>query len=142
LDAMWQRVQLIMEAAEQSKCQALVLSAFGCGAFSNPPDVVADLFAQALCRPWSCLERVVFCILDDHNAGRRHNPRGNLRPFAEVFEHRGRPPHCAAPIGQPQPAAGPAARRVCEQAVVSGRSRAGAAGTHWGRSSVSSDSDQ
>jgi len=98
-DAMWQKVELIMEAAEQSKCQALVLSAFGCGAFANPPDVVAGLFAQALCRPWSCLERVVFCILDDHNAGYRHNPRGNLRPFAEVFEHRGRWVRCSCACG-------------------------------------------
>jgi len=132
-DAMWQKVELIMEAAEQSKCQALVLSAFGCGAFANPPDVVAGLFAQALCRPWSCLERVVFCILDDHNAGHRHNPRGNLRPFAEVFEHRGRPPHRAGPIGPPQPPPpAPPAAASGGEAAVSGRSRAGAAATHEG----------
>jgi hypothetical protein len=28
---------------------------------------------------------VIFCILDDHNSGRNHNPEGNFRPFADTF---------------------------------------------------------
>ena len=61
----------------------MVLSAFGCGAFRNPPEIVARLFRMELAR--SPLRLAVFCIRDDHNAGRWHNLKGNLRPFQELF---------------------------------------------------------
>lgn len=64
-----------------------MLSAFGCGAFGNPPADVAKVFAAVLAEPEfaSAFQRVVFAILDDQNAGRAHNPHGNYRPFAEQF---------------------------------------------------------
>eukprot|EP00969_Alexandrium_andersonii_P279454 12352493-Alexandrium_andersonii.AAC.1 len=31
------------------------------------------------------LQEVVFCIFEDHNAGKWHNPRGNMEPFRDVF---------------------------------------------------------
>eukprot|EP00969_Alexandrium_andersonii_P062962 2773412-Alexandrium_andersonii.AAC.1 len=36
------------------------------------------------------LEEVAFCIFEDHNAGKWHNPRGNTEPFRDVFglEHQ------------------------------------------------------
>ena len=88
-DAMQMQIELILEAAHLSGCQALVLSAFGCGAFGNPPWVVARLFREALLRQASQLRRVVFCILNDHNSGHSHNPEGNFRPFAETFKASG-----------------------------------------------------
>jgi hypothetical protein len=63
----------------------LVLSAFGCGAFGNPPQVVAELFREVLSAHSDQIRRVVFCILEDHNSGRWHNPHGNLAPFVEAF---------------------------------------------------------
>ena len=36
-DDMRTQIALILEAAQESGCQALILSAFGCGAYSNPP---------------------------------------------------------------------------------------------------------
>eukprot|EP00969_Alexandrium_andersonii_P331018 14631407-Alexandrium_andersonii.AAC.1 len=30
------------------------------------------------------LEEVVFCILEDHNSAKWHNPRGNVEPFRDV----------------------------------------------------------
>jgi hypothetical protein len=86
---MQMQIELILEAAHLSGCQALVLSAFGCGAFGNPPWVVARLFREALLRQASQLRRVVFCILNDHNSGHSHNPEGNFRPFAETFKASG-----------------------------------------------------
>mmetsp|Transcript_13588 Transcript_13588/g.38648 ORF Transcript_13588/g.38648 Transcript_13588/m.38648 type:complete len:342 (+) Transcript_13588:230-1255(+) len=77
------KVALIVQAAVKSQCTVAVLSAFGCGAFGNPPDRVAWMFREALER--APLKEVVFCIFDDHNAGCHHNPRGNVEPFREVF---------------------------------------------------------
>jgi hypothetical protein len=30
-------------------------------------------------------KNIVFAIFEDGNCGREHNPRGNVRPFLEVF---------------------------------------------------------
>eukprot|EP00969_Alexandrium_andersonii_P092139 4068250-Alexandrium_andersonii.AAC.1 len=37
------------------------------------------------------LEEVGFCIFEDHNSVKWHNPRGNMEPFREAFGqgHRG-----------------------------------------------------
>ena len=82
-EAMRTRIALILGAAVHAECDAVVLSAFGCGAFGNPPEIVAKLFRMELAR--SPLRLAVFCIRDDHNASHSHNPRGNVRPFEEVF---------------------------------------------------------
>jgi hypothetical protein len=31
-------------------------------------------------------KKIVFAVLDDHNAHREHNPEGNFKPFCDVFE--------------------------------------------------------
>lgn len=66
---------------------SLVLGALGCGAFRNPPRHVARLFHEVLDEAEfrNRYRRIVFAILDDHNAHLRHNPDGNFRPFAEEF---------------------------------------------------------
>ena len=89
-EAMKVRIELIVAAARESECKSLLLSAYGCGAFGHPPDIVAQLFKEVLegsgC---SMLEKVVFCILNDHNSGKKHNPRGNFLPFEEAFRTAG-----------------------------------------------------
>ena len=43
----------------------------------------------------------VFCILEDHNSNRHHNPKGNLQPFMEVL-HPVLPPSIASvPVDVP-----------------------------------------
>lgn len=79
------KIALILEAAHESHCQVLVLSAFGCGAYGNPPDIVAKLFDEAIRSSRYSFQNIVFCILDDHNTGRSHNQLGNFKPFAEQF---------------------------------------------------------
>ena len=66
---------------------SIVLGAFGCGAFANPPEDVAKLFKEVLSEPEYCdkFEKIVFAVLDDGNSHRAHNPRGNYLPFAETF---------------------------------------------------------
>ena len=70
---------------------SLVLGALGCGAFRNPPRHVARLFHEVMDEPEfkDKFRRIIFAILDDHNAHQKHNPVGNFRPFAEEFDHTG-----------------------------------------------------
>ena len=66
---------------------ALVLGAWGCGAFRNPPADIARLFNKTL-DSYEFKNKfavVVFAILDDHNAHLAHNPEGNYAPFAREF---------------------------------------------------------
>ncbi len=67
---------------------SMVLSALGCGAFSNPPQHIAELFRDVLKEKEfnSAFKLVVLAIIDDHNTHRSHNPQGNYLPFVEVFE--------------------------------------------------------
>jgi len=94
------KIAVIMEAAARSECDVVILSAFGCGAFGNPPNVVARLFHKKLeLLPMSSLQQVVFCIFDDHNAYHPHNPEGNVQPFLEEFG--------LAALGWPESGPGP-----------------------------------
>ena len=81
---MQKEIAVIIGAAAHHKCNRLVLSAFGCGAFQNPPEAVAEMIRQELQN--HLFQQVMICIVDDHNAKRKHNPRGNFKPFAEVFD--------------------------------------------------------
>ena len=67
-----------------------VLSAFGCGAFQNPPHHVARLFKEVFFEDEfrNRFRLVVFAIMDDHNSWREHNPEGNLLPFLREFEEK------------------------------------------------------
>eukprot|EP00969_Alexandrium_andersonii_P233386 10303682-Alexandrium_andersonii.AAC.1 len=53
----------------------------------------------------TALEEVVFCILENHNAGKWHNPRGDIEHFREAFgkglrEQRRQPPDGWEPTGK------------------------------------------
>ena len=66
---------------------SLVLSAFGCGAFANPPSHIARLFHQvAEEEEFKNVFRMIdFAILDGYRTGLKHNPEGNLKPFLREF---------------------------------------------------------
>eukprot|EP00969_Alexandrium_andersonii_P112176 4954370-Alexandrium_andersonii.AAC.1 len=42
------KAEVIVKAAVETQCNVLILSAFGCGAFENPPEQVAVFFCEAL----------------------------------------------------------------------------------------------
>ena len=80
------KVEVILKTAVMANCPAVVLGAFGCGACGNPPELVAELFRDALTSPESAaLSEVFFCIVDDHTTNAKHNPHGNFAPFLEVL---------------------------------------------------------
>jgi uncharacterized protein (TIGR02452 family) len=65
----------------------LVLGAFGCGAFKNPPHHIAKLFHEVLDEEefFSSFTHIVFSITDNHNSYKWFNPKGNFIPFKEEF---------------------------------------------------------
>lgn len=62
---------------------SLVLGAFGCGAFKNPPAEIAKLFHEVMEEPEfkNKYRLITFSIIDDHNAN-----NANLAAFKNEFE--------------------------------------------------------
>jgi hypothetical protein len=81
------KIRAILNMAVEHNHRCVVLGAFGCGAFANPPRHIAQLFHDELYSAQfrGCFSRVVFAIVDDGNTRKRHNPDGNLKPFQEQF---------------------------------------------------------
>eukprot|EP00965_Chrysotila_dentata_P083162 2742961-Pleurochrysis_carterae.AAC.3 len=76
-----QRIRTVLCAAVQEKHTYLVLGAFGCGAFRNPPEHVAKLFARVLqSREFKGeFEQIIFAVLDP-----KTSDSGNFQIFAKV----------------------------------------------------------
>ena len=81
------RIRTILRIAASHGHDSLVLSAFGCGAFANPPRHMASLFREVFAEAefGGYFKTVVFSIIDDSNSRKKHNPDGNVLPFLEVF---------------------------------------------------------
>ncbi|KAL6056226.1 UBA domain-containing protein [Balamuthia mandrillaris] len=80
------KISAILNIALDNGHDSIVLSAFGCGAYGNPPTHTAQLFKQVILSSFAnCFKVVMFAIYEDHNSGKEHNPIGNVKPFAEVF---------------------------------------------------------
>ena len=58
------RIRNILEAAIDNEAEVLILGAFGCGAFQNPPEVVAEAFRSVLeeQRYRTAFRRIIFAI--------------------------------------------------------------------------------
>jgi len=82
-----QKIRTILRIAGKYEHDCLVLSAFGCGAFCNPPNHMAQLFKQVFdeIEFKNKFKMVVFSIIDDHNSWKLHNPQGNALPFLKEF---------------------------------------------------------
>ena len=81
------RMRTILLIAGKYGHNALVLSAFGCGAFCNPPEHIALLFKEVFAEAefQNRFALAVFAIINDNNSNRAHNPNGNFEPFRKVF---------------------------------------------------------
>ncbi len=81
---MLNKIRTILNIALKFGHKTLVLSAFGCGAFRNPPEKVALLFKEVFEEPVykGVFEKVVFAIKGDHNDWRN----ANFEAFRRVFE--------------------------------------------------------
>jgi len=81
-------MRTILRIAGKYAHDCLVLGTFGCGAFQNPPNHIAELFCKVFLEDEFSrrFKTVVFAILEDHNTGKEHNPYGNVLPFLRVFD--------------------------------------------------------
>jgi uncharacterized protein (TIGR02452 family) len=87
---MLDKVTWILRAAVLKRVDTLVLGAFGCGKFKNPPHEVARIMRTVLFHPpdgdnWygGGLKTVVLAIKDDNDPGKRS--RNNFAIFRDVF---------------------------------------------------------
>jgi uncharacterized protein (TIGR02452 family) len=77
---MARRIEKVLTIMAGQGHDAAVLGAWGCGVFRNDPEVVAELFRDALAtRFHGVFKRVVFAVLD------RSDDDHFIRPFAERF---------------------------------------------------------
>lgn len=71
------RMRAVLHAAKMSGYPNLILGAWGCGAFGNPPDLVSTLFREQLYSPEfrGAFSKIVFAVVDPSGDG-------NFGPFA------------------------------------------------------------
>jgi uncharacterized protein (TIGR02452 family) len=83
-----EKIRTILRIAGKYRHDSLVLSAFGCGAFGNPPHHIAMMFRAVFSENEFSrqFKVVVFSIINDHNSWSGHNPEGNVLPFLDVFD--------------------------------------------------------
>jgi len=82
-----EKMRTILRIAGKNNHNAIVLSAFGCGAFCNPPEHIALLFKEVFSEKEfkGRFALIVFSIINDQNSNRAHNPNGNFEPFRKIF---------------------------------------------------------
>ena len=76
------KIRSILRIARLHGHKTLVLGAFGCGAFHNPPEQMASLFDEVLHEEefWGAFKLVRFAIIDS-----AYRPTRNFSSFAKVF---------------------------------------------------------
>lgn len=80
------RIRNILETAMENEAEVLILGAFGCGAFGNPPQVVAEAFHRVLReqRYQGAFRRIVFAIKSSVG-GDPYTVCPNIAAFQTVF---------------------------------------------------------
>lgn len=83
-DVLRRRIRNILETAIDHGAEILILGAFGCGAFHNPPDIVAEAFRDLLTgrdeeRYRSAFEEICFAVMRDRPYSR------NIEEFKRHF---------------------------------------------------------
>lgn len=75
------RIENILEAAIDHGAEALVLGAFGCGVFNNPPRLVAEAFSKVLAREryLHAFREIIFAIRTNKRSDK------NAKAFQKVF---------------------------------------------------------
>ncbi|CAF2803550.1 unnamed protein product, partial [Rotaria sp. Silwood2] len=80
------KIENIFAIAHHQNHDTLVLSAFGCGTFRNPPKHVAAIFKSVIEQYAGYFKCIYFAIADDHNTDQTLNPIENFRPFVELLD--------------------------------------------------------
>lgn len=82
-----EKIRTILRVAIKHNHTKLVLGAFGCGAYGNPPEQIAILFKEVLAEKEfiGCFEEICFAIIEDKNS-LHSGKHGNYKPFKEIFK--------------------------------------------------------
>ncbi len=73
------RIVAQLDTLQANKVRYAVLGAFGCGAFLNPPEIIAAIYKEEIEKRIDDFSLIVFVILDS-------NKSGNYSVFKRVFE--------------------------------------------------------
>ena len=57
-----ERGRRILSSAAIAECDVVILGAFGCGAFQNPPEVVAEAYREILPEFDGCFDVIEFAV--------------------------------------------------------------------------------
>lgn len=76
-----QRIKKIIQIAKKEKVEVLILGAYGCGAFKNPPELVAKLFKKYIEKYY--FETVEFAVYCSNNT-----PGNNYDIFCNILNNR------------------------------------------------------
>lgn len=81
------KIRTIFRIALKNNHTAIVLGAFGCGIFHNPPKDIAKCFNMVINEKEfkNAFDKIVFAILEDCCSNNKYNKSGNFRPFKEQF---------------------------------------------------------
>ncbi len=85
-----EKIRTYLKSAYDHADDTLIMGAFGCGAFANPPQHIAEMTMDIIKSEYpECFKKIVFAVLKDGADGFKHNPKGNFIPFAEVIQRHG-----------------------------------------------------
>ena len=76
------RIQRIFQVAAAEGTEILILGAFGCGAFRNPPDIVADVFRDVTSKYRKKFETIEYAVY--HTDREAENYRAFQKAFREI----------------------------------------------------------
>jgi uncharacterized protein (TIGR02452 family) len=77
------RIRKILQIAEDYKHKTLVLGAWGCGAFKNDPEIVANVFSEML-KEIPAFEHICFAVYDNDIPAMKFNTFNNI--FKNIFQ--------------------------------------------------------
>ncbi|MBS0604867.1 MAG: TIGR02452 family protein [Verrucomicrobia bacterium] len=84
---MKEKMRTVLHMAEKNGHESVVLMPLGCGAFCNPPKHVSEMMMELITEEFPhSFKEVHISIIDDHNTGQAHNPRGNFTEFKDTIE--------------------------------------------------------
>jgi uncharacterized protein (TIGR02452 family) len=76
-------VNLIVNSAAKNDCDIIILGAWGCGAFKNEPEIVADIFKTVLKEKRYLFNKVIFAVINDRNS-----VGNNFEIFKKAFDEQ------------------------------------------------------
>jgi uncharacterized protein (TIGR02452 family) len=80
-EAMKKKIRILLNSAILEGIEIIILGAWGCGAFNNPPELVAECFKEEIIENYNTqFKKIIFAILDN----KKHE--SNCMIFKKIFK--------------------------------------------------------